>query len=463
MLSSLPNSDGTFRASLTRWDASAAAWPQDMAMSLVFTDPAYIPAAGQYYLCFECTTSLGIPVYMTVGTGGPPPANAPTSLMATETSGQVALSWTPPTGFPPATSYIVAVSTSPSMTSPILETVTGTSTLITGLMNGSQYYFQVTGISNGVSSTWSSQISITPMAAPTLVSATIAPNGTTLTLVFTGPVSGFVSSPNGFVLTGFSGPPAIIYTSGTGTNTIVYTISPAIGTLQSGTIFYMGGYPLTSTTDGQLLGAFGAAPVTNNSTQPVSYTIPGTFSFQATATSHAVQAWGAGAGGGVGTGTAGNGGGGGGYASSTVTGLTIGNSYAVVVGAGGTSSLGFGGNSSFNSGVVVAEGGQGNSGALASACTGSTTHSGGNGGVTQVTKSGGSGGGGSGGTAATGNVGTGAPPPPGPLAERPSRAAARVGLVETLEPSAASAERLAVAAAVVAAAWRVELAAALVR
>ncbi len=101
----------------------------------------------------------------------------------------------------------------------------------------------------------------------------------------------------------------------------------------------------------------------------VPFTTPGTTSWTAPAgvTSATVQAWGGGGAGGGATGNPAEGGGGaGGQYAIKVIAVTPGNSYAVVVGAGGTSSTGdggAGGDSTFNGTSVVAKGGAGGAGA----------------------------------------------------------------------------------------------------
>ena len=137
-----------------------------------------------------------------------------------------------------------------------------------------------------------------------------------------------------------------------------------------------------------------------------------TQSYQTTIDS--VELWGGGgAGGQCTTNTGGGGGGGGAYAKSTAVPVSPSTGYTVVVGAAGTTGASpvNGGNSTFASTTVVAEGGKstpentrtGSAGGLASNSTGATKFSGGSG-FTSVTSGGG--GGGSGGTAANGNTAT---------------------------------------------------------
>ncbi|MBK6904853.1 MAG: hypothetical protein IPH04_19110 [Saprospirales bacterium] len=96
--------------------------------------------------------------------------------------------------------------------------------------------------------------------------------------------------------------------------------------------------------------------------QSQTFTSSGTYTVPAGVTAIVVQVWGAGGGGG--SGNAGNnsrGGGGGGAFAASMFPVTPGNTYAVVVGAGGAPGLD-GGSSSFGGFLVVADGGEGGDG-----------------------------------------------------------------------------------------------------
>ena len=150
----------------------------------------------------------------------------------------------------------------------------------------------------------------------------------------------------------------------------------------------------------------------------VSFTTIGSSSWVAPANvfSVSVQAWGGGGAGGDGTNNGGGGGGGGAYASGTVS-VTPGNSYTVVVGAGGSpptvggTSGQNGQDSSFNGTSVLAKGGtgggnaNGGAGGLASLSIGSTKFNGGTGGNANTTSDGGGGGGGAAGPSGVGITG----------------------------------------------------------
>lgn len=105
----------------------------------------------------------------------------------------------------------------------------------------------------------------TDETAPTLVSATIAANGTSLSLVFTEAVT--VNTNTGFVLTA-TGSPTLTYASGAGTTTLVYTISAAVQQSESGiTLAYTTGANYIEDAAGNDLGSFTGTAVVNNSTQ----------------------------------------------------------------------------------------------------------------------------------------------------------------------------------------------------
>lgn len=93
-------------------------------------------------------------------TGTPPPA-APTGLSAAPGNGQVSLTWAASSG---ATSYNVYEGSSPGgeSSSPIATGIAGTSYTLTGLNNGSNYYFTVAAVSSSGVSGYSNEASATP-------------------------------------------------------------------------------------------------------------------------------------------------------------------------------------------------------------------------------------------------------------------------------------------------------------
>lgn len=112
----------------------------------------------------------------------PPPA-ALTGVVATAGNGSVALSWAASTG---ATSYRVYQGTSAGAegTTPV-ATTSGTSTTVSGLTDGTPYYFTVVAVNSSGDSAPSAEAHATPVpAAPTGLTAT-AGNGQ-VTLSWTG-------------------------------------------------------------------------------------------------------------------------------------------------------------------------------------------------------------------------------------------------------------------------------------
>lgn len=146
------------------------------------------------------------------------------------------------------------------------------------------------------------------------------------------------------------------------------------------------------------------------------YSTPGTFTYkESTSTSYiTIEAWGAGGGGSRGDAAGAGGAGGGAYALSTTTASTPGTSHTLVVGTGQASDSITESDSTYDSTVVVADGGTGTGdntagikGAAADS-TGQVTADGGAGGIGHGTGDVGGGGGGAGGPHGAGNNGAGA-------------------------------------------------------
>jgi fibronectin type 3 domain-containing protein len=109
------------------------------------------------------------------GTSAAGAAGAPTGLTATPGNGEVGLSWTAPASAsgPPA-SYHVYEGTSPGFTlgTPVTST-TSTNATVTGLTNGTTYYFVVTAVdASGTASAASAEASAEPTATAVLASDT---------------------------------------------------------------------------------------------------------------------------------------------------------------------------------------------------------------------------------------------------------------------------------------------------
>lgn len=110
---------------------------------------------------------------------------APSGVSAAATDGQVALSWSAVTG---ATSYAVFAATSESFAASIRKlTVSGPGGTVTGLTNGTTYYFWVIAVNSAGQSSVSVAVKATPVAtvtapgAPVGVKATSRDDGATVT------------------------------------------------------------------------------------------------------------------------------------------------------------------------------------------------------------------------------------------------------------------------------------------
>jgi fibronectin type 3 domain-containing protein len=99
----------------------------------------------------------------------PPVPAAPTGLAAIGGDTQVSLSWTASSG---ATSYNIKFSTTSGGSYSTFTNVTATSTVVTGLVNGTPYYFVVSALNHSGESANSSQVSVTPTAFVTGLTAT---------------------------------------------------------------------------------------------------------------------------------------------------------------------------------------------------------------------------------------------------------------------------------------------------
>jgi len=109
---------------------------------------------------------------------------APTGLTTNEGNGQVTLNWTPSPG---ATSYNVKLGTVSGGPYTTVGSVTTTSYLITGLNNGTTYYYVVSAVNASGESPNSGQLNGHPIAPPTpttiqLPLEVVGPDGTTVTV-----------------------------------------------------------------------------------------------------------------------------------------------------------------------------------------------------------------------------------------------------------------------------------------
>ena len=140
------------------------------------------------------------------------PASGPTWITPTVAAGQISLSWTAPTITCGAiTGYVVyqAASSSGPWTTPAAVQPSGTSTnvTVTGLTNGTTYYFEALASTSCGNSPLNSYTSAVPAGTPTAMSVTATATGT-LTVSWTAP-SSTGGAATGYVLqqgTSASGP-----------------------------------------------------------------------------------------------------------------------------------------------------------------------------------------------------------------------------------------------------------------
>lgn len=102
------------------------------------------------------------------------PMNAPTSptgLAATANTSQIALTWTASTGSGTKTYTVYRSTTSGSGYSQIATSLSSTSYTDSSVTNGTTYYYVVKAANLGGTSNYSSEISTTPLAAPSSVTA----------------------------------------------------------------------------------------------------------------------------------------------------------------------------------------------------------------------------------------------------------------------------------------------------
>ena len=147
--------------------------------------------------------------------------DAPTGLAAVPGNGQVTLSWAAPAsdGGSPVTGYDLYVETTPGFTDKTpLADVAGTAATVTGLVNGTTYYFKVTAV-NGVGEGPGAETKAVPVTVPDAPTGLAAvPGNGQVTLSWAAPasdggspVTGYIiyqgTSPGGETGTPVNGPP----------------------------------------------------------------------------------------------------------------------------------------------------------------------------------------------------------------------------------------------------------------
>ena len=137
------------------WDSKQNAARDDFGNFAKFCPPTVVN--GKVYLA---TFSNQLMVYGLLPTVAPP---APSTLTATAGSGQVALTWA---AAPGAASYTLSYGTASGTYTVTLPGLTGTSTTVTGLTNGTPYYFAVRAVNAGGTSPYSPEATATPQLPP---------------------------------------------------------------------------------------------------------------------------------------------------------------------------------------------------------------------------------------------------------------------------------------------------------
>ena len=126
-----------------------------------------------YYFTVSAVSPGGIspPSNEATATPAVPPPAAPTGVVATAGNGSVSLSWTASTG---ATSYHVYQGTSAGgEAATAVATTSGTTATVSGLTDGTAYYFTVAAVNGSGNSAPSAEVNATPVpAAPTGLTAT---------------------------------------------------------------------------------------------------------------------------------------------------------------------------------------------------------------------------------------------------------------------------------------------------
>jgi hypothetical protein len=178
---------------------------------------------------------------------------SPQSISLTAGQGQVSVSWTAPSsnGGTSVTSYTLQRATDSGFTTGVVTTtgLTGLSTTVTGLTNGTPYYFRVyavnaVGTAAGTGSAWRTAASpVTPTASATVPGAPTSPvasqqtvqNPTGLKLSWTAPASNGGSAITQYAIQYSTEPDMITTPVLTGSTSTTYNING----LLSGATYYM--------------------------------------------------------------------------------------------------------------------------------------------------------------------------------------------------------------------------------
>ena len=157
------------------------------------SDTAGVAGLSSIYQWYADNSSNGS-VTISYVTGAP---GAPTNVTGVAQDGAVALGWNAPlsTGGSDLTDYVVqyAPASSPTSWTTFNDGVgTGTSTVVTGLTDGTAYVFQVSAVNSfGTGDPSTASASISPSAPPSApVISTVTPGDGTLSVAFPAPASG---------------------------------------------------------------------------------------------------------------------------------------------------------------------------------------------------------------------------------------------------------------------------------
>ena len=168
--------------------------------------PEGLAYGNSYVYMANSITSGTVSVINTPGSN-PTAPGAPTGLTATPGNGSVSLSWTAPSsnGGSAITGYDIFEGTSPngeSTTAVNTSTVTATSYSVTGLTNGTTYYFTVKAINSVGNSQPSNEASASPAVPATVPGAptglTATPGNGSVSLSWTAPSSDGGSAISGY-------------------------------------------------------------------------------------------------------------------------------------------------------------------------------------------------------------------------------------------------------------------------
>jgi predicted phage tail protein len=197
-----------------------------------------------YYFTVEAVNDANLHSAASAQASATPPATAPaspTGLVATAGSARVSLSWTAPAsaGGARITSYDVYEGTTAAvkLTAPVTS-AKGTSATVTGLTDGTRYYFKVTAVNQvgaGPASGAASAIPAAPITAPgSPTGLTAVPGRGRVTLSWTPPASDGGAAISGYVIYAGTSPDGASTTLDTSANTTSYQVAG----LTNGTTYY---------------------------------------------------------------------------------------------------------------------------------------------------------------------------------------------------------------------------------